>query len=318
MPTASTITNFGKAWKLSILTIPDSSGNQQVVTALSNTWTPEPLEIEFETYQTIENAYWFADISIYNFDNPTVQIVLKQGMTVKLEAGYQNKIGYGTIFEGTLFQPTWERVNGIDSKLTLHCIVGLLENTNNFVAFNTAAGLTQRDIVARMAAAPNIAYPLDVSNVVLPDTVQTSRGNVYFGQPLPYLQQIATQNTSNLWITNLAANIRALVDATVVPTLQVGPTTGLLSTPQQTQDGVEIRINLDSRAILRGQVALAPNVNVKQLQRVQGNYPTILDAQGKYAIAGVRHVGNSRGNLWDTYITGITFIGSRLCLQQPY
>lgn len=318
MPTASTITNFGKAWKLSILTIPDSSGNQQVVTALSNTWTPEPLEIEFETYQTIENAYWFADISIYNFDNPTVQIVLKQGMTVKLEAGYQNKIGYGTIFEGTLFQPTWERVNGIDSKLTLHCIVGLLENTNNFVAFNTAAGLTQRDIVARMAAAPNIAYPLDVSNVVLPDTVQTSRGNVYFGQPLPYLQQIATQNTSNLWITNLAANIRALVDATVVPTLQVGPTTGLLSTPQQTQDGVEIRINLDSRAILRGQVALAPNVNVKQLQRVQGNYPTILDAQGKYAIAGVRHVGNSRGNLWDTYITGITFIGSRLGLQQPY
>ena len=318
MPTASTITNFGKAWKLSILTIPDSSGNQQVVTALSNTWTPEPLEIEFETYQTIENAYWFADISIYNFDNPTVQIVLKQGMTVKLEAGYQNKIGYGTIFEGTLFQPTWERVNGIDSKLTLHCIVGLLENTNNFVAFNTAAGLTQRDIVARMAAAPHIAYPLDVSNVVLPDTVQTSRGNVYFGQPLPYLQQIATQNTSNLWITNLAANIRALVDATVVPTLQVGPTTGLLSTPQQTQDGVEIRINLDSRAILRGQVALAPNVNVKQLQRVQGNYPTILDAQGKYAIAGVRHVGNSRGNLWDTYITGITFIGSRLGLQQPY
>ena len=318
MPTASTITNFGKAWKLSILTIPDSSGNQQVVTALSNTWTPEPLEIEFETYQTIENAYWFADISIYNFDNPTVQIVLKQGMTVKLEAGYQNKIGYGTIFEGTLFQPTWERVNGIDSKLTLHCIVGLLENTNNFVAFNTAAGLTQRDIVARMAAAPNIAYPLDVSNVVLPDTVQTSRGNVYFGQPLPYLQQIATQNTSNLWITNLAANIRALVDATVVPTLQVGPTTGLLSTPQQTQDGVEIRINLDSRAILRGQVALAPNVNVKQLQRVQGNYPTILDAQGKYAIAGVRHVGNSRDNLWDTYITGITFIGSRLGLQQPY
>lgn len=320
MPTTnvSTVNNFGKAWKLTIKTVPDDDANQQVITAFSDSWTPEPLEIEFETYQTIENAYWFADISIYNLNTPTTQIVLKQGMIVQLEAGYQNKIGYGTIFEGTLFQPTWERVNGINTKLTLHCIVGLIENTNNFVAFNTAAGLTQREIVSRMAASPNIAYPLNVDNVVVPDKTQTTRGNVYFGQPVPYLQQIATQNTSNLWITNLAANIRALVDATEVPTILVSPTNGLIGTPQQTQDGVEIRINLDARPILRGQVQLSPDVNIKQLQRVQGNYPTILDAQGKYAIAGIKHVGNSRSNLWDTYLTGITFIGTRLGLQAPY
>lgn len=318
LTTKSNVNNFGKAWKLTILTVPNDDNEQVEITAFSDSWTPEPLEIEFETYQTIENAYWFADISIYNLNTPTTQIVLKQGMTVRLEAGYQNKVGYGIIFEGTLFQPTWERENGINTKLTLHCIVGLIENTNNFVAFNTAAGLTQRQIVSRMAAAPNIAYPLNVDNVVVPDSTQTTRGNVYFGQPVPYLQQIATQNTSNLWITNLAANIRALVDAGVVPTLQVSPNSGLIGTPQQTQDGVEIRINLDARAILRGQVQLSPDVNIRQLQRVQGNYPTILDAEGKYAIAGIRHIGNSRGNLWDTYITGITFIGSRLGLQPPY
>lgn len=320
MPTAnkSSQNSFGKRWNLSITTLPDGNQNQQLITIGSDGWIPEPLEIEFEVYQTIDNAYWFAEITVWNLNQPTEQVVLKQGMTVKLDAGYQTGPGYGTIFEGTLFQPTWERVNGVDTKLTLHCIVGLVENTNNFVAFNCAAGLNQRDIVSRMAASPNIAYPLNVDNVVISNKFQQTRGAVFFDQPGGYLQQIATQNTSNLWITNRAANIRQLVDETEVPTLLISQETGLIGTPQQTQDGVEIRINLDARALLRTQVQLSPDTNIKQLQRVQGNYPTVLDAQGKYAIAAVRHFGNSRGNEWESTITGITYIGTRLGLQPPY
>lgn len=324
MPTpnsnVSTINSFGKRWRLQIKTLPDGQQNQKIITVESQTWTPEPLEIEFEVYQTIDNAYWFAEIAVFNLNTPTEQVVLKQGMTVRLEAGYMTGPGYGVIFEGTLFQPTWERINGIDTKLTLHCIVGLVENTNNFVAFNTNAGITQRELVARMAAAPNIAYPLDTSNVKLTkagDITQT-RGAVYFDQPIELLTPIAAQDTSNLWVTNLAINIRALVDQDEVPTLNVSQQTGLIGTPQQTQDGVDIRINLDSRAVLRGQVQLSPDTQVNQLQRVQGNYPTVLDAQGKYAIAAIRHIGNSRGNTWETVITGITFVGTRLGLLPPY
>jgi hypothetical protein len=149
------------------------------------------------------------------------------------------------------------------------------------------------------------------------DIAQT-RGAVYFDQPVELLTPIAAQDTSNFWITNLAINIRSLVDKTEVPTLFVSQETGLIGTPQQTQDGVEIRINLDSRAILRGQVQLSPDTQIKQLQRIQGNYPTVLDAKGKYAIAAIRHIGNSRGNTWETVLTGITFIGTRLGLQPPY
>lgn len=320
MPTANQqqIKAWGKRWKLTIKTLPDGQQNQKIIEIGSDSWMPEPLQIEFEVYQTVDNAYWFAEISIYNLNKPTEQIVLKQGMIVKLEAGYQSGPGYGTIFEGTIFQPTWERVNGVDSKLTLHCIVGLLENTNNFVAFNTNAGITLRELVARMASAPNIAYPLDTSNVKIDGTVAQTRGAVYFDQPIALLTPIAAQDTSNLWVTNQAINIRKLVDQTEVPTLLISQATGLIGTPQQTQDGVEVRINLDSRATLRTQIQLDPSVNINQLQRFQGEFPTVLDAKGKYAIAAVRHVGNSRSNAWDTIITGITFIGTRLGLLPPY
>lgn len=319
MPTTSSIPQFGIAWKLTVSSLPDNNGDTQQFVVGSDSWTPEPLHVEFEVYQTIAQAFWFADIVVYNLNTPTTQLLLKQGMTVKLEAGFMNKIGYGTIFEGTLFQPTWERVDGINEKLTLHCIVGLIENTNNFVAFNTAAGLNQREIILRMASAPNIVYPLDGSNVQLPNSKPTSRGEVFFGQPIDYLQKIATQNTSNLWITNMAINIRALVDGSAdVPVLHISPETGLIGTPQQTQDGVDFKNLMDARITLRTQVQLEPNTAIRQLNRVQGNFPTVLDSKGNYAVAAVRHRGNTRGNEWHTYVTGITFIGSRLGLVPPY
>jgi hypothetical protein len=321
MPTPK---NFGRAWKLTIQTLPDSNGEQTTITALSDAWVPEPLEIEFEVRQSLSpigqfGGFWFADISIYNLNSPTEQVVLKQGMIVTLEAGYMNKIGYGTIFQGTIFQPTWERIGGITTKLTLHCIVGLLEHTNNFVSFNTAAGLLQREIVARMAAQPNIAYPLNVDNVKIDKQIVQTRGSVYFNQPTTYLEQIAAQDTDNLWITNLTANIRKLADPTdgEVPTLIVGPTNGLIGTPQQTQDGVEIRINLDARAMLRGIVQLTPETQIKQLQRTQGSLPGILDQNGTYRIASITHIGNSRTSVWDTYLLGFTSVGSKLGLSTP-
>ena len=307
---ASNVYQFGVKWKLTITTTDGT-----VITALQNGWLPEGLQITFDTYQTTQAAFWYADIAIYNLNNPTSQAVLKQGMLVELEAGYQTG-PYGTIFQGTLFQPMWERIEGIDYKLTLHCLVGLVEETNNFVALSVANGLSQRDLVARMAS--NCIYKLDSSNVNFEKEQTSSRGEVIFGQPGKYFKDLADFNGINYWASHYAANIRALLpQQTNVPTLEYSPTAGLIGTPQQTQDGVDIRVNLDARATLATQYKLTPDTTIRQLPRTQGSYPTILDQNGLYVIAGVRHIGDSRGNVWDTYITGYTYIGSRLALLNP-
>ena len=304
------VANFGIKWQLTITT----TGGQQIVATYAN-WLPEGLQLTFDTYQTTQAAFWYADIAIYNLNDPTTQVVLKQGMSVKLEAGYQTG-AYGTIFEGTLFQPMWERIDGIDYKLTLHCLVGLVEETNNFVALSVANGLTQRDLVARMAS--NCLYKLDSSNVNFPQEQVSSRGEVVFGQPGKTFKNLAEFNGINYWASNYAANIRQLLpQQTGIPTLNYSPTTGLIGTPQQTQDGVDIRVLLDARATLATQFQLTPDTTIRQLPRTQGSYPTILDQNGLYVIAGVRHLGDSRGNTWDTEITGYIYIGSRLALLNP-
>lgn len=311
----SKIQYWGRAWKVTITTTPDDNGDSQQIVAFSDSWTPEPLDMTFETYQSAQQAFWYCDIAIYNLNSPTTQLVLKQGMQVKLEAGYQSQ-PYGTIFEGTLFQPMWERENGTDFKLTLHCLVGLIEETNNFVALSISSGLTQREIVARMAA--NARYTLDTTNVQIDNPTVSSRGSVYFGRPSQYFEQIAIENNLNYWITSMSANIRALKQQTTdISTLQYSDTTGLVFTPQQTQDGVTCVVLMDARAICGGQFQLSPDTAIRQLPRQQGNYPTILDQNGIYIIGAIRHYGESRGTPWYSELIGLTSVGALLALQTP-
>jgi len=306
----SNIELFGRKWSLTI-----TNANGTVLTIVSNTWTPEPLQITFDCYLTSYNAWWYADIAIYGLNAATSQIVLTQGMTVKLDAGYM-KGQYGTIFEGTLLQPSWERENGIDFKITLHCVVGLVEQANNFVMMNLGSNLSQREIVNQMCQAA--FTPVQIENLQGLDDVKESRGSVYFDQPFEYLKEFAATSQQNFWASQQGINIRQLKQQqSNVPTLVYGPQQGLLDSPQQTQDGVVMRVFLDPRVQVGAQVQLKPDTTIRQLTRQQGSYPTILDKQGLYAVAAVRHIGDSRGNTWDSEITGYTYIGSRLALLNP-
>jgi hypothetical protein len=320
MATSGTPINplFGIAWELVINTAPDAQGNATQITALSKDYSSEGLEIQFEVSQTVssgENGFWFADVSIFGLNDNTTQKIIQQGQTVKLNAGWQNNQPYGTIFEGTLYQPLWERVDGINYKLTLHCIVGLLEQVNNFCAFSIAGGATQRDIVARMAS--TAMNPLDTSNVNIPDANLTpsSRGEVVFGQPSLYLEQIGKETQTSFWFSNMAINIQSLRTAqTGIPTISYNANTGLIGTPQLTQDGLLARVLLDPRLQLAGQIHLNPSVTINQVPHYPGDFPTVFDKDGNYGIIGLTHRGDSRGNIWQTEIIGLTYVGSKLAV----
>lgn len=299
---------FGRAWKLIINTVPDESGTQQQLIALSNTWQPEALHITFETFQSVTSALWYADITIYNLNKASLNLVITQGMTLSLEAGYMNQ-PYGTIFDGTIFQPIWDRENVTDFKLTLRCVVGFINNRYNFTAQPFAAGLNQRQLIARMATGATTPLQLHTNpgaDQVL-STTRLSKGGVLFGDPVKLMQQATMYTGLNQWQTEAQANIIALRQSTQVPTLQISVGNGLLGTPQQTQYGVDCRILMDARATPATQFYLDQSaLTVRQLPRTLdgSSYPTILSQSGTYAILAVRHIGDSRGNTWESQITG--------------
>jgi hypothetical protein len=311
MSSVSTTPQLGIAWSLEILTSPDSDGNQQQVTAYSNSWQPEGLEIQFEMNYTNKSAFWYADISIYNLNEATEQLVLKQGMIVTLKAGFQNQ-PYGVIFQGALFQPLWEREDMTDFKLTLHCIVGVSELSNNFASSAYGPGLSQRDIVTRMAADARTPFTIQTSDGLTKKSYP--RGQVIFGSPGKVLEEMALDNAYSTWFDGVRAYVADLSQATSVPTYTFGPGKGLVGTPQVTQDGVNMTVLLDPRIEIGEQIMLDQSA-IRQQPRVQGSYPTILDHDGIYIVLGIAHRGDSRGNVWFSDLTCGTSVGGKLSLQ---
>ena len=313
---------FGIAWEVVITESPNDLGQQNPPLQVFDNGSrqQEQLEIEFECISSVasgETGFWFADISIYGLNGSTTTELINYGQGVKLSAGWANSaLPYGVIFEGTVYQPMWERIDGVNYKLRLRCIVGLLETTLNFTANNIAAGSNQRAAVAAMVQ--NAVTPLTAnfdSNIPQSGYVNQSRGEVFFGQPSDYLQNIAKELKANVWISNLAANIRNIRQLQDnVPTVTYNANTGLIDTPQMTNDGVIIRVLLDPRLQLAGQIQLDPTVAIAQQPRTQGSYPYILDKNGTYGIVHLAHRGNSRGNTWETEVTALTYVNAIMSL----
>src|SRR5208283_5748488 len=139
---------YGRKYSLQVLK-PLGSGQTSVFTVSDSSFEPEALRITFDVRTPLfQNAYWYADIDIYNL-SPETSIALmndaysvKPGMTVLLQAGYQNG-NYGVIWQGPILQPTWTRENVTDYRLTLHCVLGLLQAINGQTLNAVYSGFNQ-------------------------------------------------------------------------------------------------------------------------------------------------------------------------------
>jgi hypothetical protein len=307
---------FGRAWELTITTLPDASGAAQTITVSSSAWDPEALRIAFDIDMPAYKSMWFAKISIWNMNAPTAQLVLTQGSTVTLKAGYQTQ-PFGTIFEGEIYQPLFEKDGVIDTKLTLMCYTGLAETLNNFATFAGNPGSTQADLIAKMAA--SAFTPITVGSVDTSALSQTKlpRARPFFGDPHDYVDRVASANNLQSWVGFNGLNVSNLEADNAIATITYTPTTGIIGTPQQTQDGIEFRVMLDPRL----QVLATPiqvkidNSIIRQLPRYPGSYVSILDKDGLYIVMGVHFVGDSR-NLeeWFAEVVAVTSVGGKLAL----
>ena len=272
----------------------------EVMSIEQHDWIPEGMHITFDTTQYALQAYQWCTVVIYNLNAPTSQDLIKYGMTCKVEAGYVDGT-FGTIFYGTIFQPMWEKENGTDWKLTLRCVVGIIESSDNVINHNVARGVTQRQLVSQMLG--NARYPLSLKMDDFNED-RLTRSTTYFGQPNDFLQYVADSNDALLWFTNMEAHMQALEEDNTVPEKEFGTDNGLVGTPQQTEFGVVLKVLLQPDLIPRGQIKLKQSVVIRQMVRQFGSYPSIITQDYRYIIGSLRHYGDSRGNDWYTEITG--------------
>lgn len=340
MSSASTTPFFGRAYSLTVTPTTGPSANTAIIIS-SDQFGPAALRFTFDITQYAFSAFWFAEITIYNCDGPITsgpsagvnlyQAIIQEGDLVTVSAGYQADYPAPnvppSIWTGQVFYATKDRLDVVDQRLTLHCILSRALTTQNFIN-NTLPALSTQFSQAQFIAQKSIT-PIGMNSsqvqAVLGAT-QLPRGKSYFGNPHHYLTHLADQSNavswfnSHSWNTDSLQNPVGTLAATYAPVEPGGGpparvngvTLSLIGTPQQTQYGVNFRVLLDPNVQIAPplpQVAIAKQF-IRQAPIAYGtNLPPVpLNAQDQYVVVGVRFWGDTRGNPWYSDITGIAQI----------
>jgi len=332
MSSVSNIPLWGQAWEL-VVTSTTATGNSQQTTITSNAWEPDALRMTFDVLQAMNSSpFWFADINIYNLNDQTAQNILLNATWATLKAGFQTGPNlYSIIWDGPVFQTLFTRENVVDQKTTLHCVA------NPFVmdaiaSFATGPFTSQAQLTAKMAAQiglPPLTQAQGTVGTVAAQrmaAVQYPRGNTVFGKVPRFLKQIADSNFLQQFQDGQQAYISEIDTGNRTPDLIYSPpfppgyttaqlglspnvTESIIGTPAQIQQGVVFTVLLDPRL----KVQLPPllvqlqRTQINQLSRtpsVNSDLPTALTSDLTFFVGQIRHTGDTRGNDWQTEVTG--------------
>ena len=261
--------------------------------------------IEKMGYQAINHS----EISIYNLTAKTELMIIKEGMRVIVNAGYENG-PYGKIFDGDIFQALRDRENNVDYKLTLNCMDGDNILNNKIVKLTVNAGINQRQMVDQIATQvytpQQVGYVTkDISDKALP------RGKVFFGEPKKYFRQIAQDNNAQFYVNDGQIHISKITDVPEGEALLLTPENGLIGTPQMIDYGITFRCLLNPILKVSNPPMMVKidNAYIRQQKIQYGQLPTILDQDGLYKIAKLTFIGDTRGEDWYCEATGISSPG---------
>ena len=295
---------FGRKWKISVLLDSDKilvlsdSTKEGATGALRCTFRIEKHAIQVPVY---------SEITVYNLTGETESTIIKQGMQVIVEAGYE-KGQYGPIFNGQIFQPIRVRENFVDYKLTLHCIDGYEKLSNNLINQTIGANSSAADRLKILSEKSDVPIPL---SYVIRDLKldRLPRGKTFFGEPKRYFSQIADDNNAAWYMIDGKMAVSRITDVSADEALVITPTTGLVGTPQQIQDGMAFR------CLLNPSITISPDkplMHVKidqsqvRIQKVQiRQLQTQLDQNMVCKVIGVTYIGDTRGNDWYCDVIGV-------------
>jgi len=320
----SQIPLWGQAYELVV-----RYADKPPVTITSNSWEPDALRITFEVLRsTLPSPWWYADIDIYNLQLAEIQEILVNATWCTLKAGFQNGPNlYSIIWDGHVLQVLYDREAVVDQRVTLHCVANPLV-MDDIVSFGMGPYSSQLHLVQRMAQTINLPA-MSVGDGTLSQQAndalaakQYPRGRGVFGKVGKYLTQIADDNFMANWRDGYKAYISQVSNNSATPDLiycpqfspsspnsniPAGWTASIIGTPRQTPFGVIFEVLLDPRL----KVQLPPLVVqlqrtlIQQLSVFPGQtVATPLTVDLTFFVSQVRHRGDSRGNDWQTEVTG--------------
>lgn len=329
MSSVSSIPLWGQAWEL--LVYGPGGPSSDPIKMTTSGWEPEALRMTFEVLQsTLPSPWWFAEISIYNADLAALQNVLFHATWVTLRAGFQTGPNlYSQIWDGPVLQVLYTKENVVDQVMHFHCVANPLaeDALQSFAVgeFSTQADLAQR--IALSAGLPTMSVAngtLGQKAAAIMESKVYPRGNGVFGKAGSLMGLIARSNNTQSWRDARSLFISEMENPDLTADLIYSPpfppdapnsaplagvTQSLIGTPRQTPFGVIFTVLLDPRLLVQlpPLVVQLERTNIAFIARIPGdNFVRPISNNLTFFVAQVRHTGDTRGNEWNTEVTGYT------------
>ena len=262
-------------------------------------------------YQT-PNA---CDLRIYNLSTETQNnLATEEFTTVAIKAGYPGN--FGLIFQGSIIQTRKGRVDQKDSYVDITAGDG--DEAYNFAPISATipAGAKPGSVAqALLQAFQKIASSQPIAQGYQPNFPQNGyiRGKVLYGMARNVCRDFAWAQGCKWSIQDGALTFIPFTSYIPGRVPIISPSTGLVGVPEQTQQGLSVRVLLNPNMRV-GQCIKLQNTAINQLRF--GLAPISLadnlllqaelnpsNPQGLYYVMAANHTGDSRGNEWYTDMT---------------
>lgn len=262
------------------------------------------LRAVFDVNKAVSGSPNNSNVTICNMASDTASSV-KRGDTVILEAGYKDG-NYGMIFSGEIVQAKISKGTDVNSALVLICQDGDKLLKSKFVCTSLSAGSTSKDVVKECLSGDSGATEGQI-NEQLSETA-LPRGKTLFGKASNYLEQVASSNSCQFYIEDGAVNIVAAEDYANNVAVELNPTTGLIGTPEQNDDGVTAQCLINPSLKLNSMVHISSSL-IEEKTVSKSEKPKKLSADGIYKITKINYIGDTHGDDWYCKFEGVLVAG---------
>ena len=265
------------------------------------------LRCSFSVTKTMIMQPNYSEVIIYNLNAETENTIIKEGMRIIVEAGYEGE-QYGLIFDGDILQPIREKEDGVTYKLTLTSIDSDKFMNFGFANFSLLRGQSLRDVVTKVTN--KAKYPSQLGDISKSlSNSKLTRGKVVFGLAKTVLRQVAQSQAATFYVDNNRVNIIKADDIPQGQVIELSPKTGLIGVPSQNEYGVIAKCLLNPRITLNSIVHI--DNSLIKAQRAQLNQVVrTLDVDGLYRVIKITHIGDTRGDDWYTEIETVSQAGT--------
>jgi len=252
------------------------------------------------------------DVRVYNLSKQTANNLAANEFTqLQLQAGYPGN--YGQIFIGTIAQVRIGRENQLDSYVDFTAADG--DEPYNFapiVASMSAGANSPGDILATILTSMKAGAKSGTFGkgyiAPLPNKSLT-RGKVLYGNARDFMRQLAKNNDMSWSIQDQQLTMIPLSSYIPGDPVVISPDTGLIGVPEQTANGISMRMLLNPYVKIGQTIKLQASVNQLRFNPGLWNQGQNLNLQsgsaringhGLYYVMVATHTGDTRGNPWYT------------------